>query len=283
MISDNASVFKSTATWMKNIRTSERLLDYLARQDINWPFVRSRSPWRGGMYERLIKDVKKTFYKTLGQTHLTSAQLEAVVIDVEKHLNNRPLTYLDSDGGEKQVLTPDILMWGQNVYPIVGEEDEQETSALNKLLREAKNYTWKRWRQEYVHSPMETHRITRKTAVKGTRHRKIVLIVADEKNRGEWKKGKVVRHIRGKGGVVRGLSLLDKGHHIERPVNLEWPLKIRQAVTSDIGVSTAQSQPPERTRIRSQAAETAKDKIRQVIASEEDMIELCYSTGTRTV
>ena len=181
------------------------------------------------------------------------------------------------------MLTPDILMWGQNANPIEGEEDEEETSALNKRLREAKNYTWKRWRQEYVHSPMETHRITRKTAVKGTRHRKIVLIVADEKNRGEWKKGKVVRHIRGKGGVVRGLSLLDKGHHIERPVNLEWPLKIRQAVTSDIGVSTAQSQPPERTRIRSQAAETAKDKIRQVIASEEDMIELFYLTGTRTV
>ena len=35
MISDYASVFKSTATWMKNIRKSERLHDYLARQDIN--------------------------------------------------------------------------------------------------------------------------------------------------------------------------------------------------------------------------------------------------------
>ena len=87
MILHNASVFKSTATWMKNIRTSERLLGYLARQDINWRFVRSRSPWRGGMYERLIKDVKKTLYKTLGQTHLSSEQLEAVVIDGEKNLN----------------------------------------------------------------------------------------------------------------------------------------------------------------------------------------------------
>ena len=35
LISDNTSVFKSTATWMKNIRKSERLHDYLARQDIN--------------------------------------------------------------------------------------------------------------------------------------------------------------------------------------------------------------------------------------------------------
>ena len=88
MISDNASVFKSTATWMKNIRNSERLQDYLARQDINWRFNLSRSPWWGGMYERLIKDVKETLHKTLGRKHLTFEQLEAVVVDVEKNLNN---------------------------------------------------------------------------------------------------------------------------------------------------------------------------------------------------
>ena len=84
MISDNASVFKSTATWMKNIRKSEGLQDCLARQDINWRFNLSRSPWWGGMYERLIKDVKKTLHKTLGRTHLTFEQLEAVVIDVKR-------------------------------------------------------------------------------------------------------------------------------------------------------------------------------------------------------
>ena len=81
----------------------------------------------------------------------------------------------------------------------------------------------------------ENHRITRKTA-KVPDIAKIVLIVTDEKNRGEWKKGKVVRHIRGKDGVVRGLSLLHKGHHIDRPLNLVCPLEIRQAVASDKGV-----------------------------------------------
>ena len=269
MISDNASVLKSTATWMKNIRKSDTLQDYLARQDINWRFNLSRSPWWGGMYERLIKDVKKTLHKTLGWTHFTLEQLEAVVIDVENNLNNQPLTYLDSDRGEEQVLTPNVLKWGQNAHPIEGEEDEEETSPLNKRLREAKNHAWKRWRHEYVHSLMETHRITCKAA-KVPDIGEIVLIVADEKNRGEWKKRKVVRHIRGKDGVDRGLSLLHKGHHIDRPLNLVCPLEIRQAVLSDKGVPTAQSQPPERTRIRRQAAETAKEKIRQVIANEED-------------
>ena len=79
--------------------------------------------------------------------------------------------------------------------------------------------------------------VTRKNA-KVPDIREIVLIVADEKNRGEWKKRKVVRHIQGKDGVVRGLSLLYKGHHVDRPLNLVCPLEIGQAVASDKGVRT---------------------------------------------
>ena len=74
------------------------------------------------MYERLIKDVKKTLHKTLGRTHLTFEQLEAVLIDVEKNLNNRPLSYFYSNGGEEQVLTPNILVWGQNAHSFEGEK-----------------------------------------------------------------------------------------------------------------------------------------------------------------
>ena len=66
--------------------------------------------------------------------------------------------------GRNKFLSSKILMWGQNAHPIVGEEDEEETSAQNKQLREVKNHAWKRWRHEYIHSLMETHRLTRKTA-----------------------------------------------------------------------------------------------------------------------
>ena len=51
--------------------------------------------------------------------------------------------------------------------------------------------------------------------------RKIVLIVGEEKNRGEWRKGQMVRFIRGKGGVVRVGTLLYEGRTIEQlPANL---------------------------------------------------------------
>ena len=94
IVSDNAATFKATATWIERIRKSEKLQNYLAQQEITWQFNLSKSPWWGGMYERLIKEVKKTAYKTLGNTHLTFQQLEVVIMDIEKHLNNRPLTYV---------------------------------------------------------------------------------------------------------------------------------------------------------------------------------------------
>ena len=78
IISNNAQVFKATASWIKERRRSEQLQDYLAKQEIRWQFNLWKSPWWGGMYERLLKDVKKTLYKTLGRTHLTFEQLEAV-------------------------------------------------------------------------------------------------------------------------------------------------------------------------------------------------------------
>ena len=90
IVSDNASVIKSTATWIKKLRKCEALQDHLANQGIKWQFNLSRSPWWGGLYERLIKEIKKTLYKTMGRSHLRYEQMEGVVMDIERHLNNRP-------------------------------------------------------------------------------------------------------------------------------------------------------------------------------------------------
>ena len=87
----------------------------------------------GGMYERFIKDIKKTLYKTLGKTHLTFEQLGIVIMDTEQHLNNRPLTYVESDGGNEKLLTPNMIMWGQDAHIV--EDIEVEENQLIKLYR----------------------------------------------------------------------------------------------------------------------------------------------------
>ena len=61
----------------------------------------------------------------------------------------------------------------------------------------------------------------------------IVLIIGDEKNCGEWRKGKVVRLIKGKDDVVRGVTLLHKRHTIDRSLQLVCPLEIRAVENVD--------------------------------------------------
>lgn len=162
IVSDNAAVFKTTATWISKIRKSEALQDFLAQQQITWQFNLSRSPWWGGLYERLIEEVKRTSYKTMGRTHLEYAQVEAVVMDIERHLNNRPLTYMESETGEEQVLTPNTIMWGQEAYTIEDIElDRDEVTKLHARLNEKRQHVWQRWKMEYVHGLMESHRIKR--------------------------------------------------------------------------------------------------------------------------
>lgn len=137
------------------------------------------------MYERVIKDLKKTLYKTLRGTTLSFKQLKTVIVDIERQMNNRPLTHLESQGGEEQVLTPNVLMWGQNAHEIEEtetEKDGDEVSKLHKRLKEGKQHAWKRWKHEYIHSLLESHRVNRKTGPVPDIG-KIVLIVGNEKNR----------------------------------------------------------------------------------------------------
>ena len=68
-LSDHASVFKTTATprRIRKIRKDEQLQNFLATQEIRWQFNLAKSPWGRGMYEGIIKDIKKTLYKTVGK------------------------------------------------------------------------------------------------------------------------------------------------------------------------------------------------------------------------
>jgi hypothetical protein len=50
---------------------------------------------------------------------------------------------------------------------------------------------------------MESQRINGKPA-KAREIGEVVLVMGEEKNRSEWKKGKVLRQVKGKDGVVRG-------------------------------------------------------------------------------
>ena len=151
------------------------------------------------------------------------------------------------------------------------EDDKEKLTKMNKRLEEAKAHAWRRWKREYIHSLMEGHRLNKEggaTPVVG----EVVLVIGDEKNRGEWKKGKVSRLVQGKDGVVRGVILLHKGHTIERPLQLVCPLEIRGVDDSvHLHEGRRDEVQPRNQRVRRPAAQQAAERIAvQMRAEEED-------------
>ena len=153
----------------------------------------------------LIKEIKKALYKTLGRSHLFFEGLESVFMDIERNLNNRPLTYVESEEGEEEVLT---IMCGRNAYPI--DDFEDELTKMSKRLNKTNEHAWQQWKREYIHNLMESQRANSKSG-ETLEVGEVLLVVGEEKNRGEWKKGRVLRHVKGKDEIIRGVVLLHKG------------------------------------------------------------------------
>ena len=182
----------------------------------------------------MIKEIKKTLHKTLVRSHLSYEAFESVIMHIERNLNNRPLRYVEAEGEEEAVLTPHMILWGRDVYAVEDAEgsDAEKLTRMAKRLENAKANAWKRWKREYVHSLMESHRLNKET---GTIPQvgEIVLIIGDEKNRREWRKGKVVRLIKGKDDVVRGVTLLHKRHTYDQSLQIVCPVEIRAVENVD--------------------------------------------------
>ena len=121
-----------------------------------------------------------------------------------------------------------------------------------------------------MHSLMETHWLNKE---RGSTPKvgEVVPIVGDEKNCGEWKRRKVVRLIQGKDGVIRGVTLLHKGHTIERPLQLACPLEIRVAETIVQPLEGRKEQiQPRSQRPRQTGTQNAAQRIAEQLQAEDD-------------
>ena len=109
---------------------SERMHDYLSRNDITWQFNLSQASWLGGQFERLVGLVKQALYKLIGGANLTRSELEEVILDTEIALNSRPLSAC-ADTSEHDV-------WSANLLP-----KEDVDSVEDKDLRKCVRHLWR--------------------------------------------------------------------------------------------------------------------------------------------
>ncbi|XP_071161008.1 uncharacterized protein [Mytilus edulis] len=200
---------------------------------INWKFIPKAAPWYGGWWERLVGITKTTLKKVLGKSHVNSDVLRTTLIEIERVINDRPITYVSSDIRDPEPLTPSHLLQGRRLSQENNSDSEVQYSnfdfteankRFNHKVTLIEHFA-KRWRMEYLTGLREFHRV----AGDQSAHVKIgsVVQIMDNSPRMMWKLAVIEDLITGKDGVVRAVKLrTSNGLITTRPIVKLVPLEI---------------------------------------------------------
>ena len=107
--SDNGTNFVGTNNEMKTCLKQldqVKIKNYMCGKNIKRIFNPSASPWMGGVWESLVKSVKKTLKAIVKDRIFTEDCLYTFLCEVEAVLNNRPLTAISDDITDLEPLMP---------------------------------------------------------------------------------------------------------------------------------------------------------------------------------
>ena len=114
-LSDNGKTFKPAAKFIQSVfQSDEAVQTHLADVGIQWVFNIEKAPWWGGVFERMVRSVKRCLKKMTGRARLSLDELRTALVEVESIVNSRPLTYVAVSDWEEPI-TPSHLLIGRRV------------------------------------------------------------------------------------------------------------------------------------------------------------------------
>lgn len=159
IVSDNGTTFKSASKHIKELMNNPGVKEYLAEKRVQWTFNLERAPWWGGLFERMVRSMKRHLRKTIGVSKLTYDELMTVTVELEMILNSRPLSYA-SPRDIDEPLTPSHLLHGRRLLSLPdqsitgdlsGPDFELSSTDLNKRAKHlciVINHFWRRWKND---------------------------------------------------------------------------------------------------------------------------------------
>lgn len=172
----------------------EQISNTLLKKNIKWIFNPPAGSHHGGVWERLIRSVRKVLNSTLRLQNLDEEGFHTVLCEVESILNGRPLTKASVDPHDLEVLTPNhllLLKTSSSLPPGVFQKDDVYTCRRWKQVQYVSDQFWKRWVQEYLPQLQERQRWT--GAQRNFMVGDIVLIVDQTAPRNSWIMGRVIQ------------------------------------------------------------------------------------------
>lgn len=174
----------------------------------------------GGVWERLIRSIRKVLTSVANEQTLTDETLHTFMCLAENIVNSRPLSTVSDDPQDVNPLTPNHILMPR-ATPVIpfGVFDKKDMYVRRrwKQCQYLADLFWSRWRKEY----MPTLQIRSKWL-----HRKrnlrvgdIVLLIDDQLPRNCWALGRVLETYAGHDELVRSVKVLTRNNSLVRPVH----------------------------------------------------------------
>ena len=111
--SDNGTNFVGAERVLKedlNKWNANQISDYLRQENVQWSFNPPSASHMGGVWERMIRTVRKIMMAIYPKKSLDDDALHTLLVEVEAIVNSRPLTEVSLEVGEEMPLTPNHLL-----------------------------------------------------------------------------------------------------------------------------------------------------------------------------
>ena len=193
---------------------------YALQRDIDWTFNPPHASHMGGVWERLIRSVRKVFTSLLmdNTQRLTDEVLQTLFCEVESILNNRPITKVSSDAADFASLTPNhLLLMRQGPDPPPGVFTQNDMYRRRwKYVQYLSDQFWRRWMREYL--PELQKRQKWSAEKRNVKSGDLVLLCDEATPRNLWPMGIVLEAKEGRDGLVRSIKVKTKSTILVRPV-----------------------------------------------------------------
>lgn len=232
MISDNGTNFTSAD---RELRAAVAQLDKqvisenLANRStqMEWHFNPPRAPHHGGVFEIMIRCMKRALQATLSKAELTDEELLTSLAQAEWLLNTRPLTVASSDPNDMAPLTPLSFIAGHVSQPLAVEDtaDQEERTHPRKrwqVVQHVLRDFWARLMKEIL--PALNLRQRWLQQKRSLAVGDIVLAVTADTPRGRWPLGRISKVYPGQDGLVRVVDVQISGKLYRRAITSLIPL-----------------------------------------------------------
>ncbi|XP_028517549.1 uncharacterized protein LOC110247780 [Exaiptasia diaphana] len=198
----------------------DKINQTLSQKNVQWYFNPPKASHMGGVWERVIRSIRKIMRAILGSKVVTDEVLRTTMSEVQAILNSRPLTPLSNDVKDMEVLTPNhLLLLRSNANLPLGLHSEEHGYCRRrwKQVQHLANVFWQRWLKEYL--PIMQVRQKWLRPQRNLQDGDLVLIADENTPRGKWPIGKVTKVNKGRDGLVRSACLsTSSGSMVTRPI-----------------------------------------------------------------